>query len=82
MFRDLALQFVKQTKAMSLSSTALLLNKIIFYFLHDVQKATDAFISVLHDFGFSQKLELYDPKKHHTQPTTSHHSNNYQPGFP
>ena len=47
-----------------------------------LQEVIDAFNSVLNDFGFSQKLEPYDPKKHPTQPTSSQHSNNYQPGFP
>ena len=50
-----------------------------FYFLHAVQEAMNAFISVLMDFG----LEPYDPKKKHSiQPPSSHHSNHYQPSFP
>ena len=53
-----------------------------FYFLHALQEAVNAFNSVLHDFGFSQKLETYGPKKHPTQLMTSPYSNNYQPGFP
>ena len=52
-----------------------------FCFLHDVQEAMDVFNSVLDDFGVSQKLELYDPEKHPTQPNSSHHSPIYQPGF-
>ena len=78
--RGLSLQFAKQTPSMSLSSTAL--EQKNFLFLHVVQEAMNAFNSVLHGFGFSQKLEPYDPKKHPTKPTSFQHSKNYQPGFP
>ena len=52
-----------------------------FYFLHAVQEAVDAFIEVLKDFGFFQRLALYDPSKHPTQPNSATHTQNSQPGF-
>ena len=33
-----------------------------------LQEATDAFNNMLKDFGYTQKLELYDPIQHQTHP--------------
>ena len=52
-----------------------------FYFLHAVQEAVDAFNAVLQDFGFFQKLALYDPTKHPTQRNPSIYPQNFQPGL-
>ena len=38
------------------------------YFHTALQKATDAFNKMLQDFGYNQKLELYDPIQHQTHP--------------
>ena len=52
----------------------------IFYFLHAVQEAVDAFNAVLRDFVFfSKKLAPYDPTKHPTQPNPSTPSQSVQP---
>ena len=36
------------------------------YFRTALQEATDAFNNMLKDFGYTQKLELYDPLQHQT----------------
>ena len=33
-----------------------------------IQEATDAFNNMLKDFGYTQKLELYDPIQHQPHP--------------
>ena len=38
------------------------------YFRTALQEATDAFNHMLKDFGYTQKLELYDPIQHQTHP--------------
>ena len=38
------------------------------YFRTALQEATDAFNHMLNDFGYTQKLELYDPIQHQTHP--------------
>ena len=38
------------------------------YFRTAIQEATDAFNNMLKDFGYTQKLELYDPIQHQTHP--------------
>ena len=38
------------------------------YFRTALQEATDAFNNMLKDFGYTQKLELYDPLQHQTHP--------------
>ena len=38
------------------------------YFRTALQEATDAFNHMLNDFGYTQKLELYDPLQHQTHP--------------
>ena len=38
------------------------------YFRTALQEATDAFNNMLKDFGYTQKLELYDPFQHQTHP--------------
>ena len=38
------------------------------YFRTALQEATDAFNNMLKDFGYTQKLELYDPIQHQTHP--------------
>ena len=38
------------------------------YFCTAFQEATDAFNNMLKDFGYTQKLELYDPIQHQTHP--------------
>ena len=38
------------------------------YFRIALQEATDAFINMLKDFGYTQKLELYDPLQHQAHP--------------
>ena len=56
-------------------------DKNIFYFLHAVQEAVDAFNDVLKYFGFFQRLAPYDPSKHPTHPNPATHTQNFQPGF-
>ena len=43
------------------------------YFRVALQEATDAFNSMLQDFDYTQKLEIYDPLKHQTHPPPQHH---------
>ena len=38
------------------------------YFRTALQEATDAFNNILKVFGYTQKLELYDPLQHQTHP--------------
>ena len=38
------------------------------YFRTALQEATDAFNNMLKDFGYTQKLELFDPIQHQTHP--------------
>ena len=38
------------------------------YFRTALQEATDAFNNMLKGFGYTQKLELYDPLQHQTHP--------------
>ena len=38
------------------------------YFRTAIQEATDAFNNMLKDFGYTQKLELYDPIQHQPHP--------------
>ena len=53
-----------------------------FYFLHAVQEAVDACNAVMKDFVlFFRKLAPCDPNKHLTQPNSSTHSQNFQPGL-
>ena len=47
-----------------------------FYFLPAVQEAVDAFMVVLRNFGFFQKLAPYNSTKHPTQPNSSTHPQN------
>ena len=42
------------------------------YFRTALQEATDAFNNMLKDFGYSQKLEIYDPLQHQTHPPQQH----------
>ena len=42
------------------------------YFRTALQEATDAFNIVPKDFGYTQKLELYDPLQHQAHPTQQH----------
>ena len=42
------------------------------YFLAAVQEATTAFNKMLQDFGYTQKLELYDPIQHQAHPPPQH----------
>ena len=42
------------------------------YFRPAVQEATDAFNKMLQDFGYTQKLEVYDPIQHQTHPQQKH----------
>ena len=38
------------------------------YFRTALQGATDAFNNIFQDFGYTQKLEIYDPLQHQTHP--------------
>ena len=42
------------------------------YFRTALQEATDAFNNMLHDFGYTQKLEIYNPLQHQTHPPQQH----------
>ena len=42
------------------------------YFHAAVQEATTAFNKMLQDFGYTQKLELYDPTQHQAHPPPQH----------
>ena len=42
------------------------------YFRTALQEATEAFNNMLKDFGYTQKLELYDPLQHQTHPPSQH----------
>ena len=42
------------------------------YFHAAVQEATDVFNKMLQDFGYTQKLEVYDPIQHQTHPPQHH----------
>ena len=42
------------------------------YFCTALQEATDAFNTMLKDFGYTQKSELYDPLQHQAHPTQQH----------
>ena len=42
------------------------------YFRTALQEATDAFNNMLKDFGYTQKLELYDPLQHQAHPPSQH----------
>ena len=42
------------------------------YFRTTLQEATDAFNNMLKDFGYTQKLEQYDPLQHQAHPTQQH----------
>ena len=42
------------------------------YFRTALQEATDAFNNILQDFGYTQKLEIYDPLQHQTHPPPQH----------
>ena len=42
------------------------------YFRTALQEATDAFNTMLKDFGYTQKLELHDPLQHQAHPTQQH----------
>ena len=42
------------------------------YFRTALQEATDAFNNMSKDFGYTQKLELYDPLQHQAHPTQQH----------
>ena len=42
------------------------------YFRTALQEATDAFNNMLQDFGYTQKLEIYDPLQHQTHPPQQH----------
>ena len=42
------------------------------YFRVAVQEATDAFNKMLQDFGYTQKLEVYDPMQHQAHSPQNH----------
>ena len=42
------------------------------YFQAALQEATDAFNEIIHSFGYTQKLELYDPHQHQAHPPQQH----------
>ena len=42
------------------------------YFRTALQEATDAFNNMLKDFGYTEKLELYDPLQHQAHPPSQH----------
>ena len=42
------------------------------YFRTALQEATDTFNKLLQDFGYTQKLEIYDPLQHQTHPPQQH----------
>ena len=42
------------------------------YFRAALQEATDAFDNMLQDFGYTQKLQIYDPLQHQTHPPPQH----------
>ena len=42
------------------------------YFRTALQEATDAFNNMLKDFGYTQKLKLYDPLQHQAHPPSQH----------
>ena len=42
------------------------------YFHAAVHEATDAFNNMLQDFGYTQKLEIYDPHQHQAHPPQKH----------
>ena len=42
------------------------------YFHCALQEATDAFNDMLHSFGYTQKLEFYDPHRHQAHPPQPH----------
>ena len=42
------------------------------YFRTALQEATDAFNNMLQDFGYTQKLEIYDPLQHQAHPPQHH----------
>ena len=42
------------------------------YFQAALQKATNAFNEMLHSFGYTQKLEHYDPHQHQAHPPQQH----------
>ena len=42
------------------------------YFHAALQEATDAFNEMLHSFGYTQKLEIFDPHQHQARPPQQH----------
>ena len=42
------------------------------YFLAALQEATEAFNEMLQSFGYTQKLEIYDPHQHQAHPPQQH----------
>ena len=42
------------------------------YFRTALQEATDAFNNMLKEFGYTQKVELYDPLQHQAHPLQQH----------
>ena len=38
-----------------------------------LQEATDTFNEMLHSFGYTQKVEIYDPHQHQAHPPPQHH---------
>ena len=42
------------------------------YFRAAIQEAITAFINMLQDFGYTQKLEVYDPLMHQVHPPQQH----------
>ena len=42
------------------------------YFQAALQEATNAFNEMLHSFGYTQKLEHYDPHQHQAHPPQQH----------
>ena len=60
------------TRAFTLKAQKLRFAKRRQYFRTALQEATDAFNTMLKDFGYTQKLELYDPLQHQAHPTQQH----------
>ena len=53
-------------------SSLILLSLRNIYFKTAINEACEAFNKVMTEFGYTQKLEIYDPKKHQTNPPQQH----------
>ena len=53
-------------------SSLILLSLRNIYFKTAINEACEAFNKVMTEFGYTQKLEIYDPTKHQTNPPQQH----------